>query len=74
MPAFDIVLDCVHNAFIAHGECQMLSAKKEAAISVRLSKAKKKAAQNAAEEHCCSVTSMVEQVLTIWLKKAGYLK
>ena len=52
----------------------MLSAKKEAAISVRLSKAKKKAAQNAAEEHCCSVTSMVEQVLTIWLKKAGYLK
>jgi hypothetical protein len=58
-------------------ECQALSyahMKKNVAISVRLPEPVKKAAEKAAAADTRSVASLVEKLLTEWLKAEGYLK
>jgi len=48
--------------------------KKNVAISVRLPEPVKKAAEKAAAADTRSVASLVEKLLTEWLKAEGYLK
>lgn len=47
---------------------------KTAPISFRLAADKKKALEKAAADDSRSVSSMIEKVLTDWLKANGYLK
>ncbi len=53
---------------------QYASMAKTSAISVRVPDAVKEAAEKAAEADSRSVASLVEKVLTDFLRKAGYLR
>jgi hypothetical protein len=68
--------DCVHNA-LTNIECQeetFAHMTKDAAISVRVTEAVKKAAEKAARDDNRSVASLVEKFLVEKLRATGYLK
>lgn len=47
---------------------------KTAPVSFRLPQAKKAALEKAASEDSRSVSSMIEKILTDWLREKGYLR
>jgi hypothetical protein len=65
---------CVHIALI-YKECQLhtLTAMKTEALSVRVSPAIKKAVEKAAKDDHRSSASLVEKIVSDWLREHGYL-
>lgn len=76
LPALDLCADvCILRSMII--ECQAQTnahMTKNAAISVRVQDRVKKALEKAAEDDSRPLASLVEKVLTDWLKAKGLLK